>query len=648
MDQTIYAKPGLLCSVFLAALLSPAGSAQAGPVVGCVESSSHAIKVCYDGEGDLELAQSALSSAELVYGIFVDDLGFTPPWRLDDEGTPEEGLYVFLTDMGDWASAAAVPVADVPSTPRSDCAVSLNLNKASGSRRFERTLGQYLGRALFMADDCVEALGDGFSTTMYFLYRQNLPDSPFEDWFDRAGERYFLTFQSNPQLALDYEDPTNPDMEGYVDGHSMFYMYLDERWGDGTGGIFTDIMKAARQDGTVVFSEDGAASLESGENEPDFYDAVDAVLAESGAGFWDAVGEFSMWRVFTGDMADTEHFRYGASIPPVTIYDTFEMFVLPRAGLIPLAAPQETGTAYINVFVDSSMVTDAEDLLQLDMRSSDNMNWHLAALIFNTDGTSRLVESNVTEGRGQVAADDLASAMSVLFAVTNEGDLVHDPDEGEFESDAFIFDVDFYGRPAIESVSPGEVIQGAAGVEIEISGSRLKPGIMIDAGAGIAAEVDAVLPGGRKITAVLDVDVDAGTGLRPLRVYYENGLEAELEDALEVLSGEPPAITSITPDSGFQGRSLNIEIKGQRFQPGMTVAFEGEGITITQVDFVSESSAFAGIDIADAAEPVDRDITVTNPDEKSATLESAFTVLPAQEPDDDNGVGDGCGCTMVR
>lgn len=181
MNKTGYINLGFLGSVLLAAALAPAGSAQAGPVVGCVESSSHAIKVCYDGEGDLELAQAALLSTELVYGIFVDNLGFTPPWRLDDEGTPEEGLYVFLTDMGDFASAAAVPVADVPSTPRSDCAVSLNINKASGSRRFERTFGQYLGSALFMADDCVEALGDGLSTYMYMLYRQNLPDSPFED-----------------------------------------------------------------------------------------------------------------------------------------------------------------------------------------------------------------------------------------------------------------------------------------------------------------------------------------------------------------------------------------------------------------------------------------------------------------------------------
>ena len=437
-------------------------------------------------------------------------------------------------------------------------------------------------------------------------------------------------------------------MAGYVDGHAMFYMYLDERWGGGSESVLADIIKAARQDGTIVFSEDGAASLESGENEPDLYDAMDTVLADSDGSFWDSVAQFAVWRVFTGDMADTEHFMYGDSIPSVTIYDTFEMFVLPRTGLIPLAAPQETGTAYINVFVDASAVTDATDLLQLDMRSSDNMNWHLAALIFNADGTSRLVESNVTEGRGQVAAADLASAMSVLFAVTNEGDLVHDPDDEEFEDDAFIFDVDFYGKPAIDGVSPREVIQGAAGTQIEIGGSRFKQGIMVDAGDGIAAEVDSVLPDGRKITALLDVDADAEIGWRALRVYYENGLEAELEDALEVLSGEPPSITSLSPDSGFQGRSLNIEIKGERFQPGMTVAFDGEGITLTQVDVVSESSAFAGIEIAAEAEAAERDITVTNPDEKTATLESAFTVHPAQAPDDDDNGDDGCGCTMVR
>ncbi|MFH1434652.1 MAG: IPT/TIG domain-containing protein [Pseudomonadota bacterium] len=630
----------------LAAALALTSRAEAGPVVGCHESTSLPIKICYDGAEDLATAESLMPDVEDVWSFYIDELGFNPPWRLDDEGKPEEGLYIFLTDLGDdWGGA--IPVADIPSTPESDCAASLEINKMFDPRYLGFIVSQQMGSILLMANDCVEALSTGFSMYMFMAMRRTRTDFPFEMFLQYMGAQYFLAYQANTHLALDYEDYSNPDLASYGSGQSLFYMYIDESWGDGTGSIMAEIVNATGQEGTVVVSA-GTAELESGENEPDIYDAIDTVLADYDGSFWDAVKEFAIWRVFTGEIADSEHLEYGPYFPGLTFYDSFEMIELPRTGLLPMSLPQETGTAYINVYVDGSAVSGAEDLLQLDIRSDESPNWTMAAVIFNLDGTSNVVELDVTEGRGFLVADNLASVMNVVFAVTNLGDLDHDPDDDEFSSNQFIYGIDFYKKPSIDTVSPDKLTQGAVGVELEITGSELKPGIEVDLGEGVAVEVDTVTPDGRKIIAAVDVDADAAIGKRDLRVFYENGLEAVLDEAVEVQSGEPPVITTITPDSASTGRSVNIEIVGERFQPGLTVQFDGEGITVTQVDVVNEGSAIAGIEIAAAAEAGDHSVTVTNPDEKSDTLEAGFAVLAGQDGGDGDGDdGEGCSCSAV-
>ena len=634
----------IMGAVILTIALTPAFRAEAGPVVGCHESSSLPIKICYDGAEDLTIAESLMPDIEDVWTFYIDELGFNSPWRLDDEGEPEEGLYIFLTDLGDdWGGA--IPVADIPSTPESDCAASLEINKMLDPRYLGFIVSQQMGSILLMANDCVEALGTGFSMYMFMAMRRTRTDFPFEMFLQYMGAQYFEAYQANAHLALDYEDYSNPDLKSYGSGQSMFYMYIDESWGDGTGSIMAEIVNATSQEGTVIVS-DGTAELEAGENEPDIYDAIDTVLADYDGSFWDAVKEFSVWRIFTGEIADTEHLEYGPYFPGLTFYDSFEMIELPRTGLIPMSLPQETGTAYINVYVDGSAVSGAEDLLQLDIRSDESPNWYMAAVVFNLDGTSNVIDLDVTEGRGLVVADNLASVMNVVFAVTNLGDLEHDPDEDEFSSNQFIYGVDFYKQPSIESVSPDKLTQGAVGVELEINGAELKPGIQVDLGEGVTIEVDTVTPDGRKIIAAVDVDADAAIGKRSLRVSYENGLEAVMEEAVEVQSGEPPAITSMTPDSAYPGRSVNIEIVGERFQAGLTVQFDGEGITVTQIDFVNESSVIVGIEIADTAEALDHDMTVTNPDEKSDTLEAGFTILLRVDGGDGDGDGDGCSCAV--
>jgi hypothetical protein len=644
--------PGVMLAAAFIVLMAPAGGAAAGPVVGCEESATNPIKACWDTDTpeDQQMAVETVADADEIYGLLVDDVGLSVPWRLDEAGSPEPGLYIFITTLDEDIAGYAEPVADVPSTPNADCAVTLNINRTSGFfGRF--TLRHEMGHAMQMADDCVEAVHEGLVMYLTLLIVKLQDPDRYERMLEWMGGEYMGTFQSNPYMALDYDDPFNTELSMYPFGHSLFDMYIDERWGNGLGSIIGEISRATRQDGTVVIT-DGVPALAAGENEPDLYDAIDTTLAEDGGSFWDAVKEFSIWRIYTGpDLADANHFEYGASLPGIVVDSVYGMGELPITDAVPMNGPAETGSSYINLTIDPISITGPSDLVQLNIASIDSMNWYLAAVVTATD-ENRIIETDVTGGRGMLVASDLASAVSVMFVVTNLGDLTHDPDDADYNQSTFIFDLDFYTTPTLEGVQPGQVIQGQEGVEVEITGSGLKPGIHIDLGTGIDIVESEVETGGDTITATIDADPDAPVGWHALRVFYDNGLEAQLPEGLEVLTGEGPVITSVNPASAWPGDEMNVEIVGQRFQDRMTATFSGGDILVDRVDVIDEGSAIAAVRVISTAIPGAKDVTITNPDRKGFTLEDGFTILTSEDAgdgeDEEGGGGDkGCGCSIV-
>jgi hypothetical protein len=90
------------------------------------------------------------------------------------------------------------------------------------------------------------------------------------------------------------------------------------------------------------------------------------------------------------------------------------------------------------------------------------------------------------------------------------------------------------------------------------------------------------------------------------------------------------ALTSVSPASRGQGAtSQTITLNGAGFTSGTTVSFSGTGVTVNTVSVVNASQLSADISVADAATTGPRDMTVTKPDGKTATLAGAFTVNAA-------------------
>jgi len=94
----------------------------------------------------------------------------------------------------------------------------------------------------------------------------------------------------------------------------------------------------------------------------------------------------------------------------------------------------------------------------------------------------------------------------------------------------------------------------------------------------------------------------------------------------ESAGGAAPDITSIDPESGQRGQTLDVTINGADFVDGADADF-GAGITVNSTSFVNATELTAGITIAGGASLGLRSVTVTNPDEQEDTLVDAFEVL---------------------
>jgi hypothetical protein len=91
-----------------------------------------------------------------------------------------------------------------------------------------------------------------------------------------------------------------------------------------------------------------------------------------------------------------------------------------------------------------------------------------------------------------------------------------------------------------------------------------------------------------------------------------------------------PIVASISPTSGAPGDTLNVTITGLNFQPGAVVSF-GEGIAVNSVNFLSSTQLVANITVDTNIQNTSsaRDVTVTNPDGSSGSLDSAFRIVTA-------------------
>ena len=172
--------------------------------------------------------------------------------------------------------------------------------------------------------------------------------------------------------------------------------------------------------------------------------------------------------------------------------------------------------------------------------------------------------------------------------------------------------------PTVTAVEPAEGNPGQT-VDATISGSNFRTGARVTFGDGITVNVNSV----REDTIAVRLAINAGArlGSRDVTVTNPDGASATLPDGFTVES-PPPEIDSVQPTFGTPGATVSATLTGANFQQDAEVSF-GEGIRVTIGTITSTSIA---VTLFLEATLGARDVTVTNPDGKSDTLEDAFTV----------------------
>ena len=170
--------------------------------------------------------------------------------------------------------------------------------------------------------------------------------------------------------------------------------------------------------------------------------------------------------------------------------------------------------------------------------------------------------------------------------------------------------------PVVTSIIPNSGPSNAP-TDVAIGGAYFHPGATARLD-GIAL-LDVTCVSSTTLTAT--VQAGMATGIYTLTVSNIDGQSGMLADAFTV-TAPAPALMSITPNSGPSDAPTDVTILGAHFQPTPTARLNGTAL----LDVTCVSSTTLGGTVPAGMAVGVYTLTVTNPDQQSATLTDAFTV----------------------
>ncbi len=128
--------------------------------------------------------------------------------------------------------------------------------------------------------------------------------------------------------------------------------------------------------------------------------------------------------------------------------------------------------------------------------------------------------------------------------------------------------------PTVTSATPNQGDQGET-LSVAIAGAGFTGATAVDFGAGIAVNGFTV-DSDTQVTADITIDAAAILGARDVSVTNIDGTGTLISGF--TVDQAPPAITSVSPDQGTQGETLNVTVGGS-YLTGTTAVDFGSGIT---------------------------------------------------------------------
>lgn len=604
---------------------------------GSIDSDSLPIRVYYQERGDLPLAENLLPMLEEAYQAHLD-LGWTAPMGLDGE-TITTRLDVYVIDLE--YSGNCVPLDDNPDTPRTDALVRCNISRFETPDFLRGTAFHEIDHAFQFTEDAIEFMS---SWEMFDVHTTlNLvPDDPY--WM------FFIpSFQSDPHYPFFLPSMTN---SYFHYGSALFPEFIDQRYGDGDASLAPRLWQAARQDGriTIETSWGYPSPVSSTPNEPDVLDAIDDVLqTEHGTSLQEALVEFAEWRLLLGDYDDGAHFAEGATWrgAEVSFAEIYGPNDLPAVDQMVTQLPRVTGTSYVRV---DTGTLEGSELLRLGVTVSDDTEWAVQVFRIMDGAPAEITRVPLEALAGEVTVA-AAGAEAVVLAATVIGMDGVDADTEYLPPDhEFTYTIELVAQPTVTAIEPAIGTAGVTAMPVTVTASPLAPDATLDLGQGIT--VNGVAVDDDRLTATIDIALDAAPGPRDVSVTNPGSDPGVLAGGFTVEAPPAPAITGVDPSELEPGQTADLTVTGAGFLAGAQADL-GDGVTIDSAEVASSTELVLSVTVDDAATPGPRDLTITNPGGNAATLADAFEILDAGGdggPDGGPGDGDdesGCNCSQA-
>jgi hypothetical protein len=182
--------------------------------------------------------------------------------------------------------------------------------------------------------------------------------------------------------------------------------------------------------------------------------------------------------------------------------------------------------------------------------------------------------------------------------------------------------------PLVTSVTPNNLVQGAANKSVTINGFGFAAGAAVTiSGTGVTAGAITVV-NSTQVNATMTVAATAAPGVRDVTVTMPGSVQATGVGALTITPA--PTATAINPSHLERGQSnVPVAITGANIVSGATVAVSGTGVTVGTVTFNSATSLTAVMSVTTAADTTARDVIVHNPDGGTGTCKACLTITAA-------------------
>ena len=422
----------------------------APPSTGYVESATLPIRVYYQNEGQKNKAAIALEAAELSWNTQVVTHGYNAPFTDDEQGSPMQGLWLYLGSTGMGGGAYTEWLTDVPETAISDCSCRVVVDRDNVEEEIPEVVYHEFVHATQMATDCAEAISawENFATAGE---HKQYPESYYFPW------GFLPEFQAYPDYPVDYwtqnENENGEPLMYYQYGAALFPVFLMEKYGNNDPAFLGTLWKAYAQEGKMKMNA-WQPTCDTG-NSPDWFEGTNAVLAPFGETFGSAFAEFSAWRAITGSASDGAHFKSGYDYETVRIDEThFGKSALPIVGT---ASMHEFGSHYLRFNPQGY----AGPLRLHATGQAMLVTWSGSLLLWRAGQPVERVPVAFDGLEGEAIVSSLQGVNQVVVVLSQHEDMSHDPDEMDYSAVRSLdFTIDVPGE--LDAGADGSVSDGGA------------------------------------------------------------------------------------------------------------------------------------------------------------------------------------------